>query len=416
MIGLCDCNNFFVSCERVFNPSLNGRPVVVLSNNDGCIVSRSNEAKALGIAMGIPLYQIEAFLQKNKVAVYSTNYALYGDMSTRVMNTLRQYVPRIEVYSIDEAFLDYSLFSLDSIEPQIRELARIVRRNTGIPVSIGVASTKTLAKIASKLCKRYPRLEGACLMYKSQDIAKVLSKFPVEDIWGIGRHHADMLKTHGIHTAADFCSLPPQWIKTKMNLTGVKTWKELHGQACMDFIPQAPQKRSICVSRSFAKDIDSIEELHKNVSSFIALAAEKLRRQNCYAGQVQTFIYTNRHHEFQPQSYESRVVKLTQPVDSTLTLATVVSQSLDRLFKPGYSYKRAGVLLTDIRSKTPVQPLLFEPPHDERDGKLMQTLDEINARMGRGTVSVGYGELPAHQQHLSAKYTTSQDQIIEVKV
>ena len=235
MFGLCDCNNFFVSCERVFDPSLEGRPVVVLSNNDGCIVSRSNEAKALGIKMGQPLYQIQEYIDRYNVAVRSSNYQLYGDMSQRVMTTLKQHVPEIEIYSIDEAFLLLDGFPSERLKEFGERLARRVRRNTGIPVSIGISSTKTLAKIASKLCKKYPKLNSACLMQRDADIRKVLERFPIEDVWGIGRRQAKMFKECNIVTAAQFCDLSEEWIDNRLNITGKRTWLELKGRPCIEF-------------------------------------------------------------------------------------------------------------------------------------------------------------------------------------
>lgn len=242
MLALCDCNNFFASCERVFNPSLNGKPVVVLSNNDGCIIARSEEAKAVGIKMGQPLYQAQELIKAHGVAVFSSNYNLYGDMSHRVMQTLKQYAPSIEIYSIDEAFLDFDGLPVETLQERGQEIARIVRRNTGIPVSIGIAPTKTLAKVASKLCKKYPKLKGACLMHRPEDITKVLSKFPIGDVWGIGRRYSKMLKGYGIETAEQFRQMQPEWVRTKMSIVGLRTWKELHGEPCIEFEHAVPDK------------------------------------------------------------------------------------------------------------------------------------------------------------------------------
>ena len=224
MYALADCNNFFVSCERVFRPELNGKPVVVLSNNDGCIIARSNEAKALGIKMGTPLFEARDVIEKNGVAVFSSNYQLYGDMSNRVMSILKETVPAIEVYSIDEAFLNLEGLPLEELQQKGRDLSARIRKDTGIPVSIGMAPTKTLAKIASKLCKQYPKLQGCCLMYRPQDVEKVLRKFPVGDVWGIGRKYRKKLELMGIHTAWDFCSMPRSEVSRMMSVTGVKTW------------------------------------------------------------------------------------------------------------------------------------------------------------------------------------------------
>ncbi len=275
MYGLCDCNNFFVSCERVFRPDLAERPVVVLSNNDGCVISRSNEAKALGIGMGQPLYQVQPLIARHKVAIFSANFALYGDMSRRVMTTLRDSVPRIEVYSIDEAFFD-----LQGIEEPLdvfgRTVSRTIRRNTGIPVSIGIAPTKTLAKIASKLAKRYPKLDGCCYMYRPQDIEKVLSTFPLRDVWGIGRRYGKMFDAMRIDTALQFTQLPQEWVHRRMGVTGLRTWNELQGIECISFEQMPLKKQQITISRSFPKEIYESDELDRIVSEFASMCAEKL--------------------------------------------------------------------------------------------------------------------------------------------
>ena len=223
MYGLCDCNNFYASCERLFRPDLAGRPVVVLSNNDGCIIARSNEAKALGIGMGQPFYQIRSLVERGEVAVFSANFALYGDLSRRVMATLRSLVPGIEVYSIDEAFFDLRGMA-EPLDELGRTIGRTIRRNVGIPVSIGIAPTKTLAKIASKLAKQYPRLNGCCYMHREEDITKVLRKFPLQEVWGIGRRHGRMFDRMGLRTAQQFVELPREWVRARMGVTGLRTW------------------------------------------------------------------------------------------------------------------------------------------------------------------------------------------------
>ena len=261
MIGLCDCNNFFASCERVFRPDLEGKPVVVLSNNDGCIIARSNEAKALGIKMATPLFQAKDVIEQNNVAVFSSNYQLYGDMSNRVISILKETVPAIEVYSIDEAFLNLEGLPLEELQQKGRNLSARIKKDTGIPVSIGIAPTKTLAKIASKLCKQYPKLRGCCLMYRPQDIEKVLRRFPVGDVWGIGRKYRRKLQLMGVSTAWDFCSLPRAEVSRMMSVTGVKTWLELHGEPCIGFDEVPQDRQTICVSRSFAHDITDLSRL-----------------------------------------------------------------------------------------------------------------------------------------------------------
>lgn len=419
MLGLCDCNNFFVSCERVFNPSLEGRPVVVLSNNDGCVVSRSNEAKAIGIKMGEPLFQIQSLVTQHNVAVYSANYHLYGDMSRRVMETLKAHVPFIEIYSIDEAFLELDGYSTDDLQGFGRELSRIVRRNTGIPVSIGMSHTKTLAKIASRLCKKYPKLQGACLMWRDEDIAKVLSTYPIEDVWGIGRKHSRRLQAAGVATAAKLCEKSEEWVRNMMSITGVRTWRELRGLPSIDFSHQIADKQTITVSRSFATELYSFEELRETVAAFAAMAAEKLRRQRSVAGELQVYILTNRHRDDQPQHREGRVHRFVTSTCSTIEITKTATELLKELYRQGFGYKKSGVTLSAITPDCAVQHSLFDETDHSKHKLLMQAIDNINSTIGRDSVRVvsqGCIEDHINRRHLSPQYTTSWDDIIVVKV
>lgn len=419
MLGLCDCNNFFVSCERVFDPSLNNRPVIVLSNNDGCVVSRSNEAKALGIKMGQPLYQLRDLVGRHNVAVKSSNYHLYGDMSRRVMATLRQHVPGIEIYSIDEAFLLLDGHSTEKLKVFGEKLAGIVRRNTGIPVSIGISHTKTLAKIASKLCKQYPKLNSCCLMHRNEDISKVLDKFPIGDVWGIGRRHSKMLNECKIHSAAQFAALSEEWVKNRMGITGLRTWNELKGVSCIDFAHNIADKQSITVSRSFSTELYSIEELHETITTFAGIAAEKLRKQRCVAQEMQIFIFTNRHREDKPQAYECGQVHFATATDSTLEIVKAATEELKRIFRKGFGYKKSGIRLSRITPASAVQTSLFDTTNRPKHRKLMETIDRINSGMGKDCVKiVSQGTITDHtnREHLSPQYTTKWEDIIIVKV
>ena len=307
MYALADCNNFFASCERVFRPELNGRPVIVLSNNDGCAVARSNEAKALGIKMGDPLFKIRDIVEKNNVAVFSGNFALYGDMSRRVQEVLRGYSPSIEVYSIDEAFLDLDGIDVD-FDKYAKEISRECWRQTSIPVSVGIAPTKTLAKIASKLCKKYPKLKGGCYMHRQQDIEKVLKKFPAEDVWGIGRRMMRKLESMGVKTAWDYVSLPETTVRTLFHLPGFRTWKELKGIPCIEMEDMIEPRKTICVSRSFNREITDRTELCEQVANFAESAVSKLRAQGSVALEIVVFALTNRFKEKAPQTCGSKLV------------------------------------------------------------------------------------------------------------
>ena len=418
-IGLCDCNNFFVSCERVFRPDLEGRPVVVLSNNDGCIIARSNEAKALGIKMGTPLFQARDIIKRENIAVFSSNYQLYGDMSSRVMNILRGSVPNIEVYSIDEAFMDMDTMPIGQMQPFAQQLSRRIRREVGIPVSIGVSPTKTLAKIASKLCKRYPALKGGCLMYRRQDVEKVLSSFPVKDVWGIGRRSAAKLAAMGVQTAIDFYNLPGDTVGDLFTITGLRTWKELHGIGCIGFEDMPQDSQSVCISRSFSKEMTSLEELDAAVSTFTAKVAEKLRSKGLCAQQLSVFILTNRFREDLPQNYRTGNMLFDIATDDTLEMSKRSSQCLRQIFRSGYGYKKAGVMATRLVPRRGLQQtLLGDPQERSRRQALMETIDAINRVEGNYTVrlaSQGMMDQFSTRAMVSRKFTTSWDEIMEIK-
>jgi DNA polymerase V len=419
MVGLCDCNNFFASCERVFRPDLDGKPVVVLSNNDGCIIARSNEAKALGIRMGTPLFQAKDVIEKNGVAVFSSNYQLYGDMSNRVISILKETVPSIEVYSIDEAFLNLEGLPLEGLQQKGRDLSARIRKDTGIPVSIGMAPTKTLAKIASKLCKQYPKLKGCCLMYRPQDIEKVLRKFPVGDVWGIGRKYRRKLELMGVNTAWDFCSLPRSEVSRLMSVTGVKTWLELHGEPCIEFDEVPQERQTICVSRSFAHDMRDLSQLDAAVATFTAKVAEKLRRQDMKASVLHVFILTNRHREDHPQDYSIRTTGFEVATNSTIEMTEAASQALKAIYKKGFGYKRAGVMVTDLVDSGKVQGVFFDTVDHEKQDRLMKVIDSINAASGNATVRIASnGEMDqfSTRTRVSKRYTTRWDELMEVVV
>ncbi len=418
MYGLADCNNFYVSCERVFDPSLEGRPVIVLSNNDGCVIARSNEAKRLGIKMGQPCYQLRELIGRENVAVFSANFILYGDMSRRVMSLLRKAVPATEVYSIDEAFLDLTGVEAERLDEFGHRLARTVRRHTGIPISIGIAPTKTLAKIASKLCKQYPKLNGCCYMHRPEDIEKVLRRFPIGDVWGVGRRWVQMLERHDIRTAWDFTLLPPDWVRSRMSVVGLRMWRELRGEACIGFEQHPADKKQIATTRTFDRDIDDFEELHRRIAQYVEAAAEKLRRQHSLCGEIGVFILTNRHKENMPQYYENRLLKLPVPTDSTLELTAHAVRLLRQVFRPGIAYKRAGVVLSDLRSKSGVQTDLFDATDRAKLDSLMKAVDALNDRFGRHrlvTAAEGFEPFKMNRNHLSQEYTTDWKQIVKIK-
>ncbi len=368
--------------------------------------------------MGVPVFQIRELVQKHQIAVFSSNFVLYGDMSRRVQETLRAYAPAIELYSIDEAFLDFSGMEHQNLDALAKEISGACLRNTGIPVSVGVAPTKTLAKIASKLCKQYPKLRGGCYLHKPADIEKVLKKYPIDDVWGIGRQYTKKLKALGINTAYEFTQLSALRVQKMMGITGLRTWKELRAEACIEFMQANPPKQQICVSRSFSKEISDIKELALQVSMFCAMACEKLRKQDSHCYQALVFIMTNPHKEESPRHFESTLVTFQVATSSTLEINRAVLQALQRIFKPSFAYKKAGVILSEIVPDSAVQGSLFDQLDRAKHQRLMKVVDKINKKNGYSSVAVATQSLEGikmNRQHLSPQYTTKWSDIIKVK-
>ncbi len=420
MFALADCNNFYASCERVFRPDLQGKPIIVLSSNDGCAVARSNEAKALGIKMGAPLFKIRDIVERHNVAVFSGNMALYGDMSQRVRWVLEEYAPSVEAYSIDECFLDLRGMHDIDFDAYAKEISAQCWRQTSIPVSVGIAPTKTLAKIASKLCKHYPKLRGGCYMHRPEDIEKVLKKFPIEDVWGIGRRSVPKLKERGITTAYDFTQLTENIVHALMGITGVRTWKELQGTPCIEFEDGFEARHSICVSRSFSSEIYDTRELQEQVANFASTVAEKLRKQRSVAAEMVVFAYTNRFKENAPQTYANALVTFTTPTANQRQIVAEAVHTTQRIFKSGYGYKKAGVIATKIIAEGEVMHSLFESASAiERERKITSALDSINATFGRGAVKLavqGSGKIKTASDNQSPHYTTRWSDIPKVSV
>lgn len=419
MFALADCNNFFVSCERVFRPDLQRKPVIVLSNNDGCAIARSNEAKALGIRMGDPLFKIKDIVEKHHVTVFSGNMALYGDMSQRVRWVLEDYAPSIEVYSIDEAFLDLRGVDNVDFDAYAKEISAKCWKMTSIPVSVGISPTKTLAKIASKLCKQYPRLKGGCYMHRPQDIEKVLRKYPIEDVWGIGRRTAPKLKDRGIMTAYDFTQMSESTVRHMLGITGLKTWNELRGVPCIEFEDNFETKQSICVSRSFSSEIYALSELQEQIANFASSLAEKLRKQNTAASEIAVFAYTNRFKDNAPQMNSNTLVSFITPTADQRTIVAHCVRAAE-LLKEGYGYKKAGVVATKIIRCEEVMHSLFEDTQAiEKEKKLTSALDAINGALGKGTIKLavqGSGNIKTANSNQSPHYTTLWSDIPKVIV
>lgn len=336
MIALVDCNNFYASCERAFNPNWNNRPVVVLSNNDGCVIARSNEAKALGIKMGVPAYQIKNEIERYGIGVFSSNYTLYGDMSNRVMTMLSSYSPNIEVYSIDECFLDFSGFERYDLKEYGEEIVRTVSKGTGIPVSMGIAPTKTLAKVANKFAKKYKGYKGVCIIDTEEKRIEALKRTEIGDVWGIGHRYTKRLALYGVSTAYDFAQMPKAWVRQQMTVVGERTWKELNGEPCIDLELVTPDKKQICTSRAFGEAISEIEGLEEAVSSYASICAGKLRKQRSCAQVLMVFIHTNNFREDLPQYFQNCVVKLPVPTNNTPEIVHYALIALRNIYRKGY--------------------------------------------------------------------------------
>ena len=414
MFGLVDCNNFYASCERVFNPSLNGKPIVVLSNNDGCVIARSNEAKVLGIKMGVPAYQIKGLVKQHDVAVFSSNYVLYGDMSGRVMSMLAELAPEIEVYSIDEAFLN--LEGIQNLQILGSEIVRQVTRGTGIPVSVGIAPTKTLAKVANKFAKKYPAYNRLCIIDTEGKRTKALQLTGIGDVWGIGRKQAAKLEKQGVRTAYDFTQLPGSWVRKNMTVTGERTWKELRGISCIDMEIAPPAKKQICTSRSFGKMVEDIDTMSEAIATHASTCAKKLRQQKSYAMSLMVFIHTNNFREDLPQYWKNTIVQLPIPTSDTLEIVEYALSGLKIIFMEGYQYKKAGVIITEIT--TNAQLGLFDSIDRDKRERLMQVVDKINGKFQHHVKLAVQGsgrDWKLKQEQLSQRYTTDINEVIIIK-
>lgn len=418
--ALVDCNNFFVSCERAFQPELEGKPVVVLSNNDGCVVARSNESKAMGIKMGTPFFKIRDKVESGNLIVRSSNYSLYGDLSSRVMSILAAAVPKIEIYSIDEAYLCVDGIDKKKLEVLCPELVRRIRKWVGIPVSIGIASTKTLAKVANHFAKKYPGYKGVCRIVTEEQRVKALKLTPIGDVWGIGRRVAPRLLAMGLTTAFDYVSMPQDWVYKNLGLGGLRVWNELNGKESVEE-ERDEARQSICTSRSFAETITDIQELSARVSDFAAKCAEKLRHDGTAAYSINTFLYTNRFREDKPQDFPDATIRLDMPASSTQEVVSAALKALKLIWKPGFEYKKAGVVVFDIVNRDERQLTLFETDSakKEKQDVLSQVMDNVNVSSGQNVLRVAT-QRPGHyadgirREHASRLFSTDWDSIIEI--
>jgi DNA polymerase V len=418
MFALVDCNNFYASCERVFQPQWEGKPIVILSNNDGCVIARSNEAKAMGIPMGAPAFKYKEEFKRKRIKVFSSNYPLYGDMSSRVMQILEKHTPNFEIYSIDEAFLKFDGFDYFDLETTGYEIKKQVRKWTGIPVSVGVAKTKALAKIANKIGKKFnSKTQGVYMIDTDEKRIKALKWTAVKDIWGIGRQHCKKLEAQGIRTAYDFSNLPDSWIKKHMSILELRLKKDLLGISHIKLEETLPSKKSITTTRSFKSNYSKFHELEERISTYANSCSEKLRKQGSSCSAVLVFIRSNSHQKNKEQYRNSCVVTLPYATDSSITICKHAVAGLKTIFKSGIDYKKAGVLLLGLVPSKERQLNLFQPNLNQHDS-LMQAIDKIHLRFGPHQIKLGNQDLNTtwkmRQEHLSKRYTTELKEIITV--
>jgi len=420
MYALIDCNNFYCSCERVFNPKLEGRPVAVLSNNDGCVISRSEEVKQLGIAMATPAFMIDALLRKNNVAVFSSNYTLYGDMSDRVMKTIARFVPRMEIYSIDEAFLDLHDLPYTNLLTLGITIRETVQRDTGIPVTIGIAPTKTLAKMANRYAKKKHKKTGVFWTANTDLIREILHFTQVNDIWGIGKQYALLLNRNGFKTAADLLTAPDPWVREKMGVVGLRLLNELRGIPTIKWEPSLKPKKNICTSRSFGKLLSDKGEIAEAVANYAAACALKLRNQNSCCKLVQVFLQTNPHKTEERQYFRSLNMELERASNDTAELIRYALKGLDIIYQDGFRFMKAGVIVMDLVPEDRVQESMFDIINRSRSSKLLQAMDRINLLLGKEVVRMAVQGFEKRYKlradHLSPCYTTNIHQVLKVRI
>jgi DNA polymerase V len=384
-IALIDCNSFYVSCERLFNPKIRKKPVVVLSNNDGCIISRSTEAKALGIKMGEPYFKAKDIIIKNKVEVFSSNYSLYGDLSRRVMRTLKRFNSAIEVYSIDEAFLDLSNFSDDEVEKVGREIRETVLKWTGIPTSIGIAKTKTLSKVANHIAKK--KKSGVTSLIGIENIDPILEKVEINDVWGVGRQLTKFYHKNGIYNAKQLKNKSNTWIKKNSNVLGSRTAMELRGVPCIDLETTQTKRKSCVVSRSFGQRIEKYQELKEAVANYCLNASEKIRSESLIAKSITVFVRTSPFQSRFGYYSNSKTIDFAISTNNSIEIVKTALVALDSIFKNGYRYQKAGVMLTGLSNEDGSKNL-FSSEKDEKIKGLMKSIDNTNYRYGRSTLSL----------------------------
>ncbi len=415
-IALVDCNSFYVSCERLFNPKIEKKAVVVLSNNDGCVISRSREAKDLGIKMGEPYFKVKELVKKNKVEVYSSNYALYGDISRRVMKVLKTFSPKVEIYSIDEAFIDLSFIDEKGVEDYGREIRSRVLKWTGIPTSVGIASTKTLSKVANHIAKK----EKAGVIYLNTNIDERLKKFPIEDVWGVGKQLSKFYYKNNISNAYDLKNVSNTWVKKGTNVLGAKTAMELRGIPCIDLQIDQEKRKNCCVSRSFGRKVKDLNELEESVITHCLNAAEKIRADDQIAKTITVFIRTSPFDKNRRYYSNSKTIDLAIPTSNSIELIKNAVKALTDIYKYGYAYQKAGIILSGLKDANQNDQNLLTPLLENKSKKLMKAIDYTNTKYGRYAISIAQAGLSKgwkmRREHSSKIDTASFDSLPKIVV
>lgn len=420
MIALVDCNNFYASCERLFQPRLQNKPIVVLSNNDGCVIARSEEAKMLGINMGDPGFMIEPLLQQHQVTVFSSNYTLYGDLSDRVMRTLGHFSDTVEVYSIDEAFLDLRSFRHHNLTDYARQIRNTIKQHIGIPVTIGIAPSKTLAKMANHYAKKRKKAVGIHCLDTPATLREAMEHTPVQDIWGIGAQYAKLLVKNGFNNAWQLSRAPEEWVRKNLSVTGQRLYNELKGIPCMELEELPPKKKMICVARGFGRVLEDKHEVMEALANYTAMVAAKLRSDELAAGMIHIFLQTNAHRNNDPQFFRSLNISLPVATNSTHELIGHARRGFETIYRPGYKYHKTGCIAMELVPHNQVQYGIFDDKNRERDARLMKTIDMVNRSLGKDTVRFALQGYSAgwklRQQKLSPRYTTRINELATVNI
>ncbi|MDA9262147.1 Y-family DNA polymerase [bacterium] len=420
MIALVDCNSFYASCEQVFRPDLKGRPVVVLSNNDGCIIAANKEAKSLAhIPMFQPVFKIQKVLDKNMVVCFSSNYTLYSDMSQRVMNTLREFSPLVEEYSIDESFVDLSGHSPSCINEMAHEIKNRVHQNTGIPVGVGVGITKALSKLANRYAKKEPKNDGVYVVDSEEKRIHLLKKILVKDVWGIGRKHAVRVEDTGAKTAYDFTKLSVAWVRKNMSVIGERLWRELQGVPCNELVLLPKAKKGIGTAKSFGYKLKDYGLIEEACASYVSEVADLLRQQKSAAGKIEIFLTTNSFSDTDKQYRNKIVITLDTPSSSTIKLTKLALRGLRKIYRPGYRYKKVGVFLFNLVPDNKVQFNLFDFKEKIECDALTKAIDKLNNKYGKNKVKVATvgnreKQWALIKEHRSPRYTTQWDELLTI--